>query len=54
MDNCEILIENIKSFMFDNTNIPHGLKFITWCGDGKSFMVSDRDGNEYRIEITEK
>ena len=54
MDNCEILIEGIKSFMFDNTEISYGLKFVSWCGDGISFIVADRDSNEYRIRITEE
>jgi hypothetical protein len=54
MENCEILIEVIKCFMFDNSKIPHGLKFIDWCENQNSFIVTDRDGNEYKIGITEK
>ena len=62
MNNCEILIEDIKWFMFDDTErevkndmgFSHGLKFVSWCGDQGSFIVADRDGNEYRIRITEE
>ena len=62
MDNCEILIEDIKCFMFgdeerevkNDMGISHGLKFIDWCESQNGFVVSDRDGNKYRIEITEE
>ncbi len=58
MDNCEILIENIKCFMFDlkgRPGISHRLKFVRWGEDhSNSFIVADRDGNKYRIKITEE
>ena len=58
--NAGQIIEDIKWFMFDeqetHENIKnemgfsHGLKFVTWCGDGCSFIVTD-GSDEYRIII---
>lgn len=62
MSNCEILVDDIKWFMFDGSlrevkndmGFSHGLKFVKWGGDQVSIIVADRDGNEYRIRITEE
>lgn len=61
MNNCEILIECIKGFMFDDERevkndmgFSHGLKFVDWCEYKNGFVFSDRDGNVYNLEITEE
>ena len=56
------IVEDVKWFMFDEnikvisneTGFQHGLKFLTWCGDGESFIVSDSNGDEYRIRVTKE
>ena len=39
---------NKNAFGFD-----HGLKFVSWCGDGHSFIVKDNEV-EYRLTITKE
>lgn len=57
---CSQLIEDIKWFMFDTGKNPkvkneygftHGLEFVTWKGDGHSFICKDYEGIEYCISI---
>lgn len=61
-DISEQLIEDIKWFMFEDgehTDVKnefgfsHGMKFVSWCGDGESFIVTD-GYSEYRIRITKE
>ena len=56
------IIEDIKWFMFEDGEhkevknefgFSHGLKFISWCGDGCSFIVKDNK-TEYRLTITKE
>jgi hypothetical protein len=56
------IIEDVKWFMFENGEHEvvanelgglHGLKFVSWCGDGHSFIVTDGE-EEYRLTITKE
>ena len=40
-------IKNEKGF-------SHGLKFVSWAGDGQCFIVKDADGTEYRIRVSKE
>ena len=56
------IIEDVKWFMFEDGEhnevknefgFPHGLEFVSWCGDGRSFIVRD-NGEDYRLTITKE
>lgn len=57
-NNPDNVLDAVKHVMFDENNqaqkaadgSAHDLKFETWCGDTKSFIVSD-DGTRYRISV---
>lgn len=51
----EQIVENIKHFMFGNEeDFSHNLEFVTWAGDGCSFIVKDSDDAEYRVCVTKE
>jgi len=62
-DRCSQIIENIKWFLYDDEDIVdfpknefdfnHGTTFVTWVGDGHSFIISDGK-DEYRIMISKE
>ena len=55
------VIEQIKHGLFDLNDNPqpaadgtdHGLLFVTFAGDGHSFIVN-YDGEEYRVQVTKE
>lgn len=57
-DRSSAVAEGIKHCLFTADGAPqysangdvHGLDFVTWAGDGHSFIVND-DDNEYRVTI---
>lgn len=62
MDDCSQIIEDIKWFMFEDGEheevknefgFAHGLKFLSWCGDGHSFIVKAGQ-EEYRLIISKE
>lgn len=61
-DNSSQIIEDIKWFMFDDESreiknengFSHDLKFVSWVGDGQSFIVKGLDGKEYRVRISKE
>lgn len=46
------IITDIKSILFDGKNCKTLFSFETWAGDGHSFIIKDRNGQEYRITAT--
>lgn len=60
-DKSNSIIEDIKHVLFDVNNNPqqsadgteHYMKFVTWAGDGHSFIVT-QDGKEYRVSVNEE
>lgn len=62
VDNSSQIVEDVKWFMFDDESkeiknengFSHGLQFVTWVGDGQSFIVKDADGTEYRIRVSKE
>lgn len=47
------IIEDIKWVLFDDRNFDtSSFKFVTWIGDGHSFIIQDDDGQEYRVTVT--
>lgn len=61
-DNSSQIVEDIKWFLFDDESkeiknekgFSHGLKFVSWAGDGQCFIVKDADGAEYRIRVSKE
>ena len=61
-DNSNQIVEDIKWFMFDNESkeiknengFSHSLQFVTWVGDGQSFIVKDADETKYRIRVSKE
>lgn len=63
MSDCSSqIIEDIKWFMFEDGEheeienkfgFSHGLRFVSWCGDGHSFLVKDGE-EEYRLTISKE
>ena len=51
-DYSNIIVEDIKFALFEDGGIDASFKFVTWVGDGHSFIVQDDDGQEYRITVT--
>jgi hypothetical protein len=57
-NNTDDVLEAVKHALFDTNNeaqtaadgTEHNLKWETWCGDTRSFIVSD-DGVRYRISV---
>lgn len=48
------IVEDIKWFLFDDSvGFDHMLQFVTWNGDGESFIVSDGE-SEYRVRVTKE
>ena len=45
------IIEDIKYILFDDRNFESSFKFITWIGNGNSFVVRDDDDREYRVVV---
>lgn len=50
-DNTSQIIEDIKWILFDDRSLGEAFKFVTWVGNGRSFIVADNDGQEYRITV---
>lgn len=56
------IVEDIKWFMFDDESkeiknengFSHRLQFVSWTGDGQSFIVKDLEGMEYRIHVSKE
>lgn len=56
------IVENIKWFMFgdeskeiiNDDGFSHGLKFLTWVGDGHAFIITDETGAEYRVYVSKE
>ena len=54
------IVENMKWFLFDDESkeiknemgFSHGLQFVTWAGNGQSFIVKDTGGIEYRVSVS--
>ena len=51
-DNTSQIVEDIKYVLFDDRNFDTLFDFETWVGDGQSFIVKDKDEQEYRITVT--
>lgn len=47
------IIEDIKYSLFDVRDFDHNLEFVSWTGNGDSFVVK-KDGQEYRVTISEE
>lgn len=53
--------EEVKHALFDINNLPqsaadnteHFLEFVTWAGDGRSFIVN-YNGEEYRVMVSKE
>jgi len=61
-DRCSQIIENLKFFMYDSEDdlivknefgFEHDTKFVSWVGDGHSFIITDGK-DEYRIQISKE
>lgn len=46
------IVEDIKWSLFDERDFEHGLRFVRWSGDEKSFIVADQNGDEYKVVVT--
>lgn len=53
MGNSSQIVEDIKWTLFDDRNFKVSFKFETWTGNSNSFIITDEDGQEYRV-IVEK
>lgn len=53
-NNASQIVEDIKWTLFDDRNFETSFVFNTWAGDGNSFIVTDADGQEYRVTVTKE
>lgn len=53
-DYSDRIVEHLKHTLFDEDDKPiNGFEcnFKTWCGDSHSFIITDDDGDEYRVIV---
>lgn len=53
-DNSNIIVENIKKILFDDRDYDSLAQFVTWIGDGHSFIIQDEYEQEYRVTVTKE
>ena len=53
-NNAEQITDDIKWVLFDDRNFETSFEFETWTGEYNSFVVKDKDGQEYRITVTKE
>lgn len=50
-DNSIQIAEDIKWILFDDRDYDSFTQFETWVGDGHSFIIRDKDRQEYRVTV---
>ena len=50
-DNSNKIVEEIEWILFENRNALSFLEFVTWTGNGNSFVVADDNGEEYYKDV---
>ena len=53
-DNTSQIAEDIKWVLFDDRDFDLSLKFHSWTGNGNSFIVTNDDGNKYRVAVNKE
>ena len=53
-DNSNKIVEEIEWILFENRNALSFLEFVTWTGNGNSFVVADDNGEEYKVTVTKE
>lgn len=53
-NNCSGIVEDIKKILFDDRDYDSLAQFVTWIGDGHSFIIQDEYEQEYRVTVTKE